>query len=98
MGESKSATAHVLEKYGGYKGSDDKDKDVDFDELTVENTGNANVVDESDGDGIVPLLCNEVRMISGSVCGDDFSDKSDWSNAIKDCMSVSRLDVMLQSF
>jgi len=96
--EAKSAATQVLEKYGGYEGSDDEDEDVDFDELAAANAGDANVEDKADGAEIASLLCDEVRMISGSVGGDDFADKSDWSDAIKDCKSVSRLAVMVQSF
>lgn len=97
-GEAKSAAIQVLEKYGGYEGSDDEDADVDFDELAAAaNAGDANVDEEAEAI-VASLLCDEVRMINGSVGGDGFSDKSDWSDAIKDCKSVSRLAVMLQSF
>jgi len=97
-GEARSAAIQVLEKYGGYDGSDDEDDDVDFNELAAANASDVNVDDEADGSEMASLLCDEVRMISGSVGGDEFADKSDWSDAIKYCKSVSRLAVMLQSF
>lgn len=97
-GEARSAAIKVLEKYGGYDGSDDDKEDVDFDELAAANTGDTKADDEADGAEIASLLCDEFRMISGSIGGDEFADKSDWKDAIKDCKSVSRLAVMLQSF
>ncbi|KAL7541018.1 hypothetical protein ACHAXR_010562 [Thalassiosira sp. AJA248-18] len=97
-GEARTAAIQVLDKYGGYDGSDDEDEDVDFDELAAANAGDTNVDDEGDGAEIASLLCDEVRMISGSIGGDDFADKSDWSDAIKDCKSVARLAMMIQSF
>jgi len=72
--EAKSIATQVLEKYGGYKGLDDED--VDFGELTAEYAGNANVNDEADGAGTILLLFDEVRMISGSVYGDDFANQT----------------------
>lgn len=95
-GEGRSAAIQVLEKYGGYEAGDE-DEDVDFDALATVNAVNANADDDT-GAEIASLLCDEVRMISGSVGGDDFADKSDWIDAIKDCKSVSRLAVLLQSF
>ena len=71
------------------------DGEDDFDELAAANAGDANVDDKADGAEIVSLFCDEVRMISGRVGGDNFADKSDWSDVIKDCKSVSRLSVML---
>lgn len=96
-GEARSAAIQVLEKHGGYEGSDDEGDDVDFDELAAANAGDKNTNDDAGSAEIASLLCDEVRMISGSVGGDDFADKSDWSDAIKDCKSVSRLAVVLQS-
>lgn len=96
-GEARAAAIQVLEKHGGYDGYDDEDKDVDFDELAAANAGDKNPDDEAGGAEIASLLCDEIRMISGSVGGDDFADASDWSDAIKDCKSVSRLAVVLQS-
>lgn len=98
-GEARTAAQQILEKYGGYEGSDGEEEDVDFDELAATNPIDANAEDEEqDGAELASFLCDEVRMISGSVGGDDFADKADWSDAIKDCKSVSRLAVMLQSF
>jgi hypothetical protein len=94
-GEARIAAIQVLEKYGGYEGSDDDDDD--FDELAAVNTG---VPRSSDNDcaEISSLLCDEVRMISGSLGGDDFADTSDWNDTIKDCRSVSRFAAVLQMF
>ena len=97
-GEARLAAIKVLEKYGGYDGSEDDDDDLDFDELAKVNTTDKNASGEEDGAAIASLLCDEVRMISGSIGGDDFADKDDWRDAIKDCKSVSRLAVMIQSF
>lgn len=95
--EGLNAALATLEKYGGYDGSDDEDED--FGELIAANTGEANANAESGEDAeITSLLCDEVRMISGSVGGDAFADKTDWSDAIRGCKSVSRFAVMLQSF
>jgi len=76
-GKAKSAAIQVLEKYGGNDGSGKDGEDVDFD-------------DSEEAEAIVTsLLCEEVRMINGSVGGDDFADKSDWSTAIKNCKSTA---------
>jgi len=96
--EAKSTAIKVLEKYGGYDGSDDENDDVDFDEFAAANAGDANADDEADGAEIASFLCDEYRMISGSVGGDESAVTSDWRDAIKDCKSVSRLAVLLQSF
>ena len=74
-----------------YEGSDAGDDVADSRELKAANAGNTNVDDDVNGAKIVLLLCDEVRMISGSVCGDDFTDKSDWNDAIKYYNLVPRL-------
>lgn len=85
-GKAKSAAIQVLEKYGGNDGSGKDGEDVDFD-------------DSEEAEAIVTsLLCEEVRMINGSVGGDDFADKSDWSTAIKNLKSLARAAFILQSF
>ena len=94
-GEARSAATKVLEKHGGYDGSDEEGDD--FEELAAANTGDPNPEENADAE-IASLLCDEFRMISGSLGGDDFADKFDWSDAIKDCKSVSRLAVLVQSF
>ena len=94
-GEARTAAIKVLEKHGGYDGSDDEGDD--FEELAAANTGEPNP-DENTDAAIASLLCDEYRMINGSLGGDNFADKTDWSDAIKDCKSVSRLAVMVQTF
>ena len=91
--EARNAALKVLEKYGGYEGSDDDDDD--FEELAAMGTGETNSDESAE---ISSLLCDEVRMISGSLGGDDFADASDWSDSIKECKSVSRLAAVLQMF
>lgn len=93
--EARSAAIRVLEKYGGYEGSDDDDDD--FDELAAVDTVEPNSTD-TDGAEIASLLCDELRMIYGSLGGDDFADTTDWNDTIKDCKSVSRFAAVLQIF
>ena len=97
-GEAKLAAIDVLEKHGGYDGSDDEDDDVDLDELAAANAGENNDAEEEAEAEIASMLCDEVRMIGGSIGGDDFADPSDWSDALKQCKSVSRLAAMTQIF
>lgn len=93
--EARTAAIQVLHNHGGYEGDDDEEED--FDELAAANVGDANPADDEDAD-IASLLADEVRMVNGSIGGDDFADASDWSDAIKECKSVSRLALILQSF
>jgi hypothetical protein len=95
-GEARNAALKVLEKYGGFDGSNNNDDD-DFDELAAMDTGEPNSSDTA-GAEIASLLCDEVRMISGSLGGDDFADTTDWKDAIKDCKSISRFAAILQIF
>jgi len=95
-GEAKMAAIKVLEKFGGYGGSGDEDEEVDFNELA--NAGDTTVKKDDEGAEIASMLCDEVIMMSGSVGGDNFADKSDWSDAIRDCKSVSRLAAILHIF
>ena len=92
-GEAKAAAIKVLEKYGGYDGLDEEEDD--FEELA---TANETDPDDSADAVVASLLCDEFRMINGSLGGDDFADTTDWSDAIKECKSVSRLALMVQSF
>lgn len=92
-GDAKIAAIRVLEKYGGYEGSSDED----FDELAAMDTGDPSSNDSNSAE-ISSLLCDEVRMISGSLGGDDFADSTDWNDTIKNCKSVSRLAAILQLF
>lgn len=97
-GEAKVAAIAVLEKYGGYDASGDEEEDVDFDELAAVDAPAESPDNEADGAAITSMLCSEAIMMSGSIGGDDDADPYDWSDAIKECKSLSRLAALSQCF
>jgi len=54
--------------------------------------------DEIEAITVPSLLADEFRMLGGSLGGDEFADSSDWSDAIKNSKSLSRLALMVQCF
>ena len=97
-GEAKVAAIAVLEKYGGYDASGDEEEDVDFDELAAVDAPAESPDNEADGAAITSMLCSEAIMMSGNIGGDDDADPYDWSDAIKECKSLSRLAALSQCF
>lgn len=95
--EAKTAAIAVLEKYGGYDGFSDEEEDVDFDELAAVDAVDS-PDDEADDAAIASMLCSEAIMMAGSIGGDDDADPYDWSDAIKECKSLSRLAALTQCF
>ncbi len=97
-GEAKVAALAVLENHGGYDASGDEEEDVDFDELAAVDTPAESPDNEADDAAITSMLCSEAIMMSGSIGGDDDADPYDWSDAIKECKSLSRLAALTQCF
>lgn len=97
-GEAKVAAIAVLEKYGGYDASGDEEEDVDFDELAAVDAPAESPDNEADDAAVTSMLCSEAIMMSGSIGGDDDADPYDWSDAIKECKSLSRLAALTQCF
>jgi len=97
-GEAKAAAIAVLEKYGGCDASGDEEEDVDFDELAAVDAPADSPDNEAHDAAIASMLCSEAIMMSGSIGGDDDADPYDWSDAIKECKSLSRLAALTQCF
>jgi len=88
-GAAKAEAIKVLEKYGGYTGSDDDSSD---------DNSKTSEKEDSLPQRIESLLCGEAMMMSGSLQGDDDADRFDWKDAIKGSRTISRLAAIAESF
>lgn len=98
-GMAKNAAIQVLDNHGGY----DDDGDDDDDNINIEQFAviAKNVNSKNDQDQIIEyssMLNDEVRIFSGCVGADVSVDSSDWTDAVKETRSISRLALMIQCF
>lgn len=92
-GECKQAVIAILDEHGGYNPEDDDENDDDDEAMSD---------DDGEGDGAdAPLssnLCFEAVSLLGSLGDDDKATRTDWTDAVRQCKSVTRFAALTTAF